>query len=157
MTFSGSEVMPSTIVQLLPKPQTSECRSNTMCAVVERPDHHCGDDLVNLLIGHSSMCVHFWCICFRTSNFFRLKEITKYYSDTGSDAGETRVNPRANGVDTFASRQHYTTSLNLETRGEKEKKMTEEHLAPRSRSRRQRNWLHLETVGEIDSGQECLA
>ena len=24
----------------------SERRSDTICAVVERPDHHCGDDLV---------------------------------------------------------------------------------------------------------------
>ena len=34
------------IVQLSSKPQTSEHRSSTICAVVERPDRHCGDDLV---------------------------------------------------------------------------------------------------------------
>ena len=28
-------------------PQMSERRSNTICAVVERPDRHCGDDLVS--------------------------------------------------------------------------------------------------------------
>ena len=33
-----------TIVQLSPKRQMSECRSNTICAAVEWPDHHCGDD-----------------------------------------------------------------------------------------------------------------
>ena len=36
-----------TIVQLSPKPQMSEHRSSTMCAVVKWPDHHCGDDLVD--------------------------------------------------------------------------------------------------------------
>ena len=34
-----------TIVQLSPKRQMSEHRSNTIYAVVERPDHHCGVDL----------------------------------------------------------------------------------------------------------------
>ena len=34
------------IVQLSPKPQMCERRSSTVCAVVERLDHHCGDDLV---------------------------------------------------------------------------------------------------------------
>ena len=29
------------------KSQMSERRSNTICAVVESPDHHCGDDLVD--------------------------------------------------------------------------------------------------------------
>ena len=45
-TFSGSEVMPLIIAQLSPKPPIRERRSNTICAVVEWPDHHCGDDLV---------------------------------------------------------------------------------------------------------------
>ena len=35
-----------TIVHLLPKPQMSESRSSTICLIVERPDQHCGDDLV---------------------------------------------------------------------------------------------------------------
>ena len=35
-------------LQLSPKPHLSERRSNTICAVVERPDHHCGDDRVNV-------------------------------------------------------------------------------------------------------------
>ena len=38
-----------TIVQLSPKPQMSEHKSSTLCVVIERPDHHCRDDLV-----------HFW-------------------------------------------------------------------------------------------------
>ena len=42
--------MPLTIVQLSPKPQMSERRSKTICAVVERPDHHFGDDLVLSLV-----------------------------------------------------------------------------------------------------------
>ena len=29
-------------------------------------------------------------------------------------------------------------------------------MVPRLGSRRQRNWLHLETVGEVGSGPECL-
>ena len=37
--------MPRAIVRLSPKLQTRERRSNTICAVVERPDHLCGDDL----------------------------------------------------------------------------------------------------------------
>ena len=45
-TFSGSEYVPCTVVQLSPKPQLSERRSNTICAVVEPPDHHGCDDLV---------------------------------------------------------------------------------------------------------------
>ena len=28
----------------------SERRSNTICAVVERPDHYCGDDLVSFVL-----------------------------------------------------------------------------------------------------------
>ena len=48
------------------------------------------------------------------------------------------------------------SSLNSEYRGEKKKRTTEKHTAPRSGSRRQRNWIHLETVGEIGSGPECL-
>ena len=38
--------MPRTIEQRPPKPQMTECWSNTICAFVERFDHHCGDDLV---------------------------------------------------------------------------------------------------------------
>ena len=45
-TLAACEVIPWTIVQLSPKPQMSEHRSSTICAVVERPDHHYGDDLV---------------------------------------------------------------------------------------------------------------
>ena len=40
MTFSGSEFMPWTIIQLSPKPQMSERRSKTICAAVEWPNHH---------------------------------------------------------------------------------------------------------------------
>ena len=54
------------------------------------------------------------------------------------------------------SRQHYMTSLNLESGGEKKKRTTENHMVPPSGSRRQRNWIHLETVGENEPGQECL-
>ena len=45
-TLSGCEVMPSTVVQLSPKAQMSERRLRTICAVIERPEKHCGDDLV---------------------------------------------------------------------------------------------------------------
>ena len=45
-TLGGCEVMPRTTVQLLPKPQMGGRRSSTITVVVERPDHHCGDDLV---------------------------------------------------------------------------------------------------------------
>ena len=54
------------------------------------------------------------------------------------------------------SREHYTTSLILESRG-KGKETTEKHVAPNSGSRRQRNWIYLETAGEIGSGPVCLA
>ena len=37
------------------------------------------------------------------------------------------------------SQQHYTTSLNRESRWEKEKRTTKKHLVPRSESRRQRD------------------
>ena len=48
--MAGCEVMQSTNVQLSPKPQISECRSSkTICVVVNRPDHHCGDDLVHVM------------------------------------------------------------------------------------------------------------
>ena len=43
---TGCKVMQWTIVLLSPKPQMSERGSSTICSVVERPDHHCGDDLV---------------------------------------------------------------------------------------------------------------
>ena len=48
-----------------------------------------------------------------------------------------------------ASRQHCTTSLNLESRGEREKRTTEKHVASRPGSRRQRNWVR-------DSCRDCL-
>ena len=44
--LDSCEVMQSTIVQLSPKLQMSKPRSSTQCTVVERPDHHGGDDLV---------------------------------------------------------------------------------------------------------------
>ena len=44
--MAGCELMRLTIVQLSPKPQMSKSRSNTICVVVGRPDHHCVDDLV---------------------------------------------------------------------------------------------------------------
>ena len=48
--LTSCEVMQWTIVQLSRKPQMNERRSSTICAVVERPDHHqCGDNLVWLL------------------------------------------------------------------------------------------------------------
>ena len=41
--------MPRSNAQLSPKPQMSEPRLSTvLCAVVERLDHHCGDDIVCL-------------------------------------------------------------------------------------------------------------
>ena len=53
VTLAGCEMMPWTIIQLSLKPsrknfqsKISEHRSSTICMVVERPDHHCGDDLV---------------------------------------------------------------------------------------------------------------
>ena len=42
------------------------------------------------------------------------------------------------------SRQQYTTSLNLESNGKKEKRATKIHMARRSGSRCQRNRMHLE-------------
>ena len=45
-TLVGCEVMSWTIVQLSSKPQMGARRSSTIHAVVERPHHHCGDDLV---------------------------------------------------------------------------------------------------------------
>ena len=48
-TFSCTEVLPWTILQLSPKPQMSERRLHTICAVVQQHDHHYGDDLVFLL------------------------------------------------------------------------------------------------------------
>ena len=38
--------MPRTAVQHFRYPQKGYRRSNPLCGVVERPDHHCGDDLV---------------------------------------------------------------------------------------------------------------
>ena len=55
-----------------------------------------------------------------------------------------------------ASRQHYTTSLNQESCWKKEKRTTEKRIAPRSGSRRQRNWIQLETHRGIGSGPESL-
>ena len=43
--------MQRTIGLLSPKHQISECRSSTVCLAVERPDHHCGDDLVCEALG----------------------------------------------------------------------------------------------------------
>ena len=55
-----------------------------------------------------------------------------------------------------ASRQHYTTILNMLPKGDKEKMATEKYVAPRSGSSRQRNWIQLEIIGEIGSGPEYL-
>ena len=49
-TLVGRELAKLCIEQLSQKPQTSERRSSTICAVVERPDHHCGDDLVYVFV-----------------------------------------------------------------------------------------------------------
>ena len=40
-TLAVCEVTPWTIVQLSPKPQMGNCRSSTICDVVEQPDHNC--------------------------------------------------------------------------------------------------------------------
>ena len=50
-------------------------------------------------------------------------------------------------------------NLNLELRGQKEKRTTAKYMTPQSGSKRQRNCIGLyqETAGEIDSGPECLA
>ena len=55
-----------------------------------------------------------------------------------------------------ASRQHYTISLNLKPRGEKERSTTKKRVASRYWNRRQRNWIRLETCGKISSEPECL-
>ena len=47
-TLVGCEVMLLIIMQLSPKPRMSERRSSTICAIVERSDHRCGDDFVYL-------------------------------------------------------------------------------------------------------------
>ena len=77
------------------------------------------------------------------------------------DAGGVEDPTRTLGMDwshsPWAGRRHYTTSLNLEPRGEKETRTTEKHVAPRSGSRRQRNWIQRGTIGEIGPGPECLA
>ena len=57
------------------------------------------------------------------------------------------------------SRQLFMTNPNLDSAAEKEKRTTEKQLAPRSHLEADVNetsWLHLETVGEIGSGSECL-
>ena len=48
--MADCEVMQLTIVQFSPKPQMSKSRSSTICAVVERHDYHCGDDIVIVLV-----------------------------------------------------------------------------------------------------------
>ena len=45
-TLAGCEVLPWTIVQLLPKTQMSERRMSTVWVVIKRPDHHCCGHLV---------------------------------------------------------------------------------------------------------------
>ena len=45
-TLTGGEVMPIALTQNFPKLQMTERRSSTICAVVERPNHHCVDDHV---------------------------------------------------------------------------------------------------------------
>ena len=71
-TFSGSEFMSCTIVQLSPKPRMSDRRSNTICVVVERPDYPSGDDLVLIIVVSYAMKWKFCVCCF----FFR--EIVMY-------------------------------------------------------------------------------
>ena len=46
-TLAGCEVMPLAVSHTpCAKPQMGERRSNTLSVVVERLDHHCGDDLI---------------------------------------------------------------------------------------------------------------
>ena len=61
------------IVQLLPKPQMSKSRSSTIRVVVERPDHHCGDNLVTL----SAMQ------CQTRLQIFRVKNISSVFELSG--------------------------------------------------------------------------
>ena len=44
-TMAGCEVTPLIILRFSPDAQISEYRSSTICAVVERPDHHFDDNL----------------------------------------------------------------------------------------------------------------
>ena len=49
MGWQCSDAAMNNRLQLSPKQQTSERTSGTICAVVERPDHQCDDDLVRQL------------------------------------------------------------------------------------------------------------
>ena len=51
-----SDSMNNRKVKILPKPLTSKCKSSTVCAVVERPDLRCGDDLVSLHLCTDLLC-----------------------------------------------------------------------------------------------------
>ena len=62
-------------------------------------------------------------------------------SDAGGTGDPTKTQEMDCSHSPQTSRLHYTTSLNLESRGEKEKRATEKHLAQRSGTRHQRNWI----------------
>ena len=53
--LAGCEAMQRTIIRLL----LWERRSSKICAVVKRPDHHCGDDLVR---GYVAVSEQFVCL-----------------------------------------------------------------------------------------------
>ena len=58
-TLAGCAVMQWSIIEISSKPQMSDNRSSTICVVIERPDHHCGDDLVCYTI-HHLVCTKFY-------------------------------------------------------------------------------------------------
>ena len=61
-----SDAMNSCTLQLLPKAQISKLRSSSICAIVQRPDHHCGDELVHIdfiFWQSSNLCYVMFMVC----------------------------------------------------------------------------------------------
>ena len=85
-----------TIVQLSSKPQMSKNRSSTLCLVVERPGHHCGDDLVGKMFCRPALfvAVHHKVsdsnisrkVCSRITKFYKTVHTDLVFNNTGNDA-----------------------------------------------------------------------
>ena len=78
--------------QLLLKPQMNECRSNTKCSVVKRPDHHCGYDLVSLFTVHSPILVHYVCTFIKLETSLCLEKCLDIHSEFGVPSVKIQAN-----------------------------------------------------------------
>ena len=74
-----NELIPDFHVPQTEESQIGDHRLSTSCVVVERPDHHCGDELVNLFPIRHAILIHYVHTGFVSKSVFMLKRLAKMY------------------------------------------------------------------------------